>query len=72
MPSERYELVKVKGSDPEQFVMVWFTLEQIPMQTGDAKPEATWRAEFKKAGRAEPEINYLIDRAKKLERSFAV
>jgi len=67
MSSERYELVKVKGSNPEQFVMVWFTLEQIPMRTSEPKSEATWRAEFKKAGRAEPEINYLIDRARTLE-----
>jgi len=67
MPSERYELVKVKGSIPEQFVMVWLTLEQIPMRTSEPRPEATWRAEFKKAGRTEPEINYLIERARKLE-----
>lgn len=67
MPSERYELVKVKGSNPEQFLMVWFTLDQIPMRIGEPKSEATWRAEFKKAGRAEAEISYLIDRARKLE-----
>jgi hypothetical protein len=67
MPSERYELIRAKGSNPEQFVMVWFTLDQIPMRTGEPKPEASWRAEFKKAGRTEPEINYLIERARKLE-----
>lgn len=67
MSSERYELVKVKGSNPEQFVMVWFTLDQIPIRTSESKPEATWRAEFKKAGRAKPEINYLMERARKLE-----
>jgi hypothetical protein len=67
MPSERYELVKVKSSNPEEFVMVWFTANQIPVRTSEPKSEATWRAEFKKAGRAEPEINYLIERAKKLE-----
>ncbi len=67
MSSERYELVKVKGSNPEQFVMAWFTLDQIPIRTSEPKPEATWRAEFKKAGRAEPEINYLMERARKLE-----
>lgn len=59
MPSERYELIKVKGSNPEQFVMVWFTLDQIPMRTSEPKPEATWRADFKKAGRAEPVPIYL-------------
>lgn len=67
MPSERYELVKVKASNPEQFVMVWFALDQIPMRTDEPKPEATWRAEFKKAGRAEVEINYLLECARKLE-----
>jgi hypothetical protein len=67
MASERYELVKVKGSNPEQFVMVWFTLDNIPMRTSEAKPEAAWHSEFKKAGRTDVEINYLIDRARTLE-----
>jgi hypothetical protein len=57
----------VKGSKPEQFVMVWYTVDQMPLRTSEPKPEAAWRAEFKKAGRAEPEINYLMDRARKLE-----
>jgi len=67
MPTERYELIKIKGSNPEHFVMVWFTAEQIPMHIGEPKTESAWRAELKNAGRAEPEINYLIDRARKFE-----
>jgi len=67
MPSECYELSRLKASDPESFVMVWFTLDGIPLRTGDPKSEAAWRAEFKNAGRGEPEINYLLDRARRFE-----
>jgi hypothetical protein len=67
MPSERYELIKVKDSKPEEFRMVWFTLDEVPMQIGPPKSEALWRAELKEAGRNEPEINYLLDRARKFQ-----
>ena len=67
MATERYELVKVKNLTPEQFVMVWFTVDELPLRTSEPKPEAAWRAEFKKAGRTESEINSLIERARKLE-----
>ena len=67
MASERYEIVRVKGSNPEKFVKVWFTADRIPIETSEPKSEAEWRADFAKEGRGESEINSLVQRAKEIE-----
>ena len=67
MATERYEIVRVKGSKPEKFQIVWFSAEGFVIQTSEAMSEAEWRAQFKKDGRSELEINSAMQRAREKE-----
>ncbi len=71
MASKRYEYIKVKGSNPELFLLVWLDSE-LPsgafMKIGErAISEAELRAKLNKEGRSEAQINSVIDRARKNE-----
>jgi len=63
----RYAVVKVKGADPELFWIVWID-SQLPqgssMKTSQNLTGREVRAELKKMGRTEAEINSLIEHAR--------
>ena len=66
----RYKITKVKGADPEQFLLVWLDSDVPPgtfIQTGVPMSEAEVRAGLKKDGRSEIEINSVIEQARRDE-----
>ena len=72
MASGRYEIVKVKGSDPEQFVRIWLDPELpsgtfIKTSPEQGMSEAELRADLTKEGGSEAEIKSVIERARKNE-----
>ena len=67
MANERWGVMKVKGLEPEVFLIFWLNLE-LPrgnfMKTSDCLPESDLRAELKKMGCGEAEINSLFQKAR--------
>lgn len=68
MSYDRYEIVKVRGSDPEAFWIIWVD-SGLPkgsfMKTSQNLTESELRAELKDMDRTKPEIDSLIQSARK-------
>jgi len=65
MPT-KYRVVKVKGSNPESFIVVGIDFEQHSItSTSDALNEAGMRAYLQKSGAPEKDINAWIEQSRK-------
>jgi hypothetical protein len=67
MTHDRYGVIKVKNSDPEQFLIGWLSSD-LPkgcfMKTSGSLTEVQLRTELKKMGRTNAEADSLIERAR--------
>lgn len=65
---DNYAVVRVAGSDPELFIIAFINLSELPqkefMKTTHPAPEIEIRAELKKMGCTQIEINSLLQQAR--------
>ena len=67
MAMDRYAVIKVAGTEPEQFFIAWLD-SQLPkgsfMKTGEPMPEAEMREELRKMGISKTDSDGLIQKAR--------
>jgi hypothetical protein len=67
MAHDRYGVIKVKNSDPEQFLIAWLD-SALPkgsfLKTSGSLREVQLRTELKKMGRTNAEADSLIEKAR--------